>query len=359
MKLGVSSDDRESLMKTMRDYTIAFNTCSTWGFESRSYSKINCHNATYYNIRRDVPNLPSSLLQGARDCACEDLKSVKLHSKPVRKEYSAMRYNSRVIRIYLESKYATLATSDGRIKVTFGIPDYYNQYLTWKVKSSTLSIRKNDNTFYLHCMVETDTPDIIQEQKVLGIDRGVVNIAVCSDNTFFNSSAMKNTRAQYAYLRAELQSKGTRSATRKLKKLSGRERRFVTDSNHCVSKQIVQLPYTVFALENLKKIRVQKRRGKKLNQKLNTWAFYELEQFIRYKAEKLGKRVINVDARFTSQKCSACGHVYKGNRNGSQYLCRNCGFELHADLNASRNIAHDGISVLGRLPVNQPNVACL
>ena len=359
LKLNVSSDGRQSLLKTMRDYTVAFNTCSDWGFNNHTVSKINCHNATYQNVRQSVPNLPSSLVQGARDVACESLKSVKCHFKPLRKEYSAMRYNQRVIRVCLGSKYATLSTSKGRIKVTFGIPEYYRQYLSWKIKSSNLSLRKNDDAFYLHCQLETDTPEVTTEQSVLGIDRGIINIAVCSANTFFNSSAVKNTRAKYAYLRATLQSKGTRSAKRKLRKTSGRERRFVADQNHYISKQIVQLPYTVFALEDLTKIRVQKRRGSEFNRKLNNWSFYELERFIRYKAENLGKQVITVDARYTSQKCSACGHVYKGNRNGSQYLCRNCGFELHADLNASRNIAQDGISVLGRLPVNQPIVACL
>ena len=358
LKLNVSSDASISLLKTMRDYTVAFNICSTWGFDNRTASKINCHNATYQNVRQSVPNLPSSLVQGARDVACESLKSVKCHFKPLRKEYSAMRYNARVIRVCFDSGYATISTSDGRIKVTFGIPKYYRQYLSWNIKSSTLSLRKNDDTFYLHCQLETDTPKTIAEQSVLGIDRGIVNIAVCSDNTFFNSKAVKNARSKYAHLRAELQSKGTRSSIRKLRKLAGRERRFVTDVNHCISKQIVQSPSTVFALEDLTKIRVQKRRGTEFNRKLNNWSFYELEQFIRYKAENLGKRVISVDARYTSQKCSACGHIYKGNRNGSQYLCRNCGFELHADLNASRNIAQDGISVLGRLSVNQPIVAC-
>ena len=358
MKLNVSSDASKSLMKTMRDYTVAFNICSTWGFESHSVSKINCHNATYHNIRQSVPNLPSSLVQGARDVACESLKSVKCQFKPLRKEYSAMRYNSRVINVFLTSGYATIATSDGRIKATFGIPEYYRPYLIWKIKSSTLSLRKNDDTFYLHCQLETDTPKLVPEQTVLGIDRGIVNIAVCSDNTFYNSKAMKNTRAKYAYLRAELQSKGTRSAKRKLKELSGRERRFVTDINHCISKKIVQTQYTVFALEDLSKIRVQKRRGTEFNRKLNNWSFFELEQFIRYKAENLGKQVISVDARYTSQKCSICGHVYKGNRQGSSFLCRKCGFELHADLNASRNIAQSGISSLSGSLVNRPNVAC-
>jgi putative transposase len=339
----------------MEDYTVAFNICSNWGYSNQSFDKICCHHATYYDIRKIVPNLPSNLIYGARDNACEALRSIKCRSEPNRDKLSAMRYSSRVISIYFNSKSATIATSEGRIKTTFNIPEYYQQYLSWKIKSSDLSLR--NNTFYLQCQLETNTPKIIQEQMVLGIDRGINNLAVCSDNTFFNSKAVKNTRAKYAHIRAELQSKGTRSALRKLRKISGRGRRFVTDVNHCISKQISQSPFTVFALEDLSKIRVQKRRGKEFNRKLNSWPFYQLEQFLRYKAENVGKQVILVDARYTSQKCSACGHVYKGNRDGSSFKCRKCGFELHADLNASRNIAQAGISGLGRLPVNQPIVA--
>jgi len=358
LKLNISFEGRESLLETMRDYTIAFNTCTEWGFNFQSANKIDCHKATYQSIRKAIPNLPSSLVQCARDCACESLKNIKCQIKPVRNKYSAMRYNSSVIKIYLESGYATLSTSYGRIGVVFNVPKYYYRYLTWKVKSSEISFRKDTNIFYLHCQVESRTPELVKNIDVLGIDRGIINIAVCSDNKFFNSRVVKNTRAHYAYLRAQLQSKGTRSARRKLRKMSGRERRFVTDVNHCISKQIVQSPSTVFALEDLTKIRVQKRRGKSFNRKLNNWSFYQLEEFIRYKAENLGKRVISVDARFTSQKCSVCGHVYKGNRHGVQFLCRKCGFELHADLNASRNIARAGISGMGRLPVNQPIVVC-
>ncbi|WP_462272035.1 zinc ribbon domain-containing protein [Methanohalophilus sp.] len=59
---------------------------------------------------------------------------------------------------------------------------------------------------------------------------------------------------------------------------------------------------------------------------------------------------------YSSQKFSKCGHTYKGYRAGSSYRCRNCGFQIHADLNAARNIAHAGIICLSRLSVNQPNV---
>lgn len=348
-KLRLTNQDCRTLLDTMRDYTKAFSISAKWGFENQSWNKVDNHNATYKLTRQSVQGLPSSLVQGARDCACEALKAVKCETLPERKPLSAMRYNQRVITVNLKHGIATIASTKGRIKGAFFIPPHCRNYLDWTIKSSTISYDRRDKVFYLHVSLEHNDPEKVANLEVLGIDRGIVNIAVCSDNRFFNSKKIKNRRARYTYLRKELQSKGTKSAKRKLKRLSGRERRFATDVNHCISKQIVNSEYTVFALEDLSKIRVQKRRGKEFNRKLNSWPFYQLEQFIRYKAEAIGKHALIVDARYTSQKCSNCGHVYKGNRDGSAFRCRKCGFELHADLNASRNIAQAGISCLSRL----------
>lgn len=352
-KLRLTEQDCRTLLDTMRAYTKAFSVSAKWGFENQSWDKVDNHTATYKQIRQSIPELPSSLVQGARDCACEALKAVKCETLPERKPLSAMRYNQRVITVNIVHGIATIASINGRIKATFFVPLHCRDYLSWTIKSSTVSYDRRNKIFYLHVSLEHNDPEKIANLEVLGIDRGIVNIAVCSDNTFYNSKKIKNRRAQYTHLRKELQSKGTKSAKRKLKRMSGEERRFVTDVNHCISKQIVNSEYTVFALEDLSKIRVQKRRSKEFNRKLNNWAFYQLEQFISYKAEALGKHVLLVDARYTSQKCSNCGHTYKGNRQGSAFRCRKCGFELHADLNASRNIAQAGISCLSRLP-SQP-----
>jgi IS605 OrfB family transposase len=357
-KLRLSEEDRAKLLETMREYTKAFNHSAKWGFDSHSWNKVENHKATY-RVVRESGNLPSSLVQGARDCACEALKAVKCETIPERKPLSAMRYNHRVATVNMLHGVATFATIGGRVKASFHVPDSYKPYLGWNIKSSTISYRSSSKEFCLHVSVETAGPAIVNEVKVLGIDRGINNIAVCSDNTFFNSKVVKNVRAHYEKLRAELQSKGTRSARRKLKRVSGRERRFVTNVNHCIAKAIVNTSYTVFAIEDLSKIRVQKRRGAEQNRKLNNWSFYQLEQFLRYKAEALGKRVVLVEPRYTSQKCSVCGHTFNGNRDGSDFLCRNCGFHIHADLNAARNIAHAGRSGMGRLPVNQPNVTSI
>jgi putative transposase len=339
----------------MRAYTNAFSISTKWGFENRSWNRVDNHNATYKITRQSIPDLPSSLVQGARDCACEALKAIKCETLPERKPFSAMRYNQRVITANLVHGIATIASTKGRIKATFFVPSHYVDYLSWIIKSSTISYDRRNKTFYLHVSLEQSDPVKVTTLNVLGIDLGIVNIAVCSDNRFFNSKKIKNGRARYAYLQKELQSKGTKSAKRKLKRMSGKERRFAADVNHCISKQIVTSEYTVFALEDLSKIRVQKRRGKEFERKLNSWPFYQLEQFVSYKAEALGKHVLLVDARYTSQKCSNCGHTYKGNRERSAFRCRKCGFELHADLNASRNIAQAGISCLSRLSCQPAN----
>jgi putative transposase len=355
LKLEMPNEGKETLKQTVVLFNQVFNEVASYGFNNHTHSKVSIHHATYKDIRELHPELPSSLVQGARDVACEALKGVKLKRLPQSHLFSAIRYNKRVIRIVFEHGYATVASVNGRVKVCFTIPTYYEQYLGWEIRSSALNYDSRNDLFYLHVTLRAESPKP-SGNNVLGIDRGIVNVAVCSNNVFFNDSEVKNTRAKYAYLRNEIQSKGTKSAKRLLKKISRKERRFVTDVNHCIAKDIVNMPFDVIALEDLTSIRVQKRRGKNFNRKLNNWSFYQLEQFIRYKAEALGKQVVSVDPRFSSQKCSKCGHTYKGNRDGSSYRCRSCGFQIHADLNAARNIAQAGISCLSRLSVNQPNV---
>ena len=226
----------------------------------------------------------------------------------------------------------------------------------WKgqYNNAQLVIRKH-RAFLRTQVLIPDVPRT-SPQSFLGIDLGVVNTAVCSDNSFFHSKKLRAVKGSYQFLKRKLQHTGTRSAHRKLQRLSGRERRFVLDTNHCISKAIANKPYGCFVMEMLTYIR---RRGKckKFNKKLGGWSFAELRRFIEYKAEPLGKCVIYVNPHHTSQRCSRCGYTNKKNRVGSTFRCLRCSFTLHADLNASRNIGVLGKSEYLRLHVNQPIVA--
>jgi len=358
LKLELFDVSKETLRKTMVLSNQVFNEIARYGFENHTCSKVSVHHATYYGIREKHPELPCSILQGIRDVACEALKGVELKKLPESKQFSAIRYNKRVCNINLSKKQVTLASVKGRIKAVFPIPKYYWQYINWDLRTSTLSYNRQQDTFYLHVTIHKPSPEPVGD-KVLGIDRGIVNIAVTSNNRFFNSKPVKNVRAKYTYLRAKLQSKGTKSAKKLLRKISRKEERFVSEVNHCISKKIVAMPFDILAIEDLTSIRVQKRTKRiDFSRKLNNWAFNELEQFLRYKAEAMGKSVVTIDPRYTSQKCSNCGHIYKGNRKRHSFKCVKCGFQIHADLNAARNIADIGKSNIGRLTVTQPYIAC-
>ena len=155
-------------------------------------------------------------------------------------------------------------------------------------------------------------------------------------------------------LRSKLQSKGTRSSRRLLKKISGRENRWMTWVNHNISKKIVNCREGTIVIENIKGIR-KNSKGRRFNFWLHNWSFFQLQSFIEYKAIMNGKRIMKVNPYHTSKSCSHCGEL--GSRSKSFFVCLHCGYSLNADLNASFNLAkHHSISDGVLVPVTVPDI---
>ncbi len=341
-----------ALIQTAIAFNRACQIVLDYGSQIKTYNKNKLNRETYRTVRTTIPNLPSALVQTARDEASEMLKRNRF-AKTVKKRLTT-RYDNRTFKFYPDSKYASLTTVFGRLNFTF---KHYPYLEHWKGEYTNAQLLIRGKRIFLN--VQVKMPDRISEShnpQVLGIDRGIRNIATCSDNSFFNSKHLRAIKGRYQYLRRRLQHVGTRSAKRKLKQTSGRERRFVLNVNHCISKAIVPKPFNVFAVEQLKNLK-KKENGRLFNYKLGTWSFAQLQYFIQYKAEQVCKTVVPINPRHTSQTCSQCGYTNRANRKGAWFKCGNCGFQLDADLNASRNIALLGMSQLSRLPVNEPIVA--
>jgi IS605 OrfB family transposase len=143
-----------------------------------------------------------------------------------------------------------------------------------------------------------------------------------------------------------------------LKKISGRQKRFRKDCDHVLSKRLVQSVESgaTLVFEDLTNIRGRALRRKAQGRRLHSWSFAQFQAFVTYKAEDKGVKVEFVDPRYTSQKCSQCGHIERGNRpTQAEFRCKKCGFECHADYNASTNIRNDFLKL--RAAVNQPIVS--
>lgn len=339
MKLDLSA---ECLLPTLDQATKSFNFISKIGFESKITNRIELHHLVYNECRQRF-SLPSQLIIASISKAAEALRSIKSKNKwskcPQSKAVS-IRYDQRSYSIS-KSGQLSISTIEGRKKVELKVPPFYKDYFeNWRRGSADLVIRRGK--VYLHVSFERDMPEEESPKgKTLGIDRGINRLAVCSDGKFHSSRKLKEVAMRYKRLRTALQKRGTRSAKRHLCRVSGKEKRFKADINHQISKQIVDSlePGDIIAVEDLSGIRNIKLR-KKQREALHSWNYYQLGQFLTYKAVTKGVKVVQVDPAYTSQMCSRCGTIDRRNRKTqSDFCCLNCDFKLNADLNASRNIA--------------------
>jgi len=332
----------EIIKPTVEEYTKAFNFVCQTAWNDSDSNGVSLHKKTY-SITRE--HLPSQLAISARMKATESIKTVKARIKKKQKatcpksKQSSIRYDARSYNVWFDRGELSLLTIAGRIKVPVSVPEYFEQYLTWKRCSADLFIRKGK--VFLNMVFSKDISDPEVTGKVVGIDRGIKKIAVTSENQFFSGGRIKKVSKRYERIRSSLQSCGSKSAKRHLKKISKKENRFRADCNHVITKRIVESldSGTMIALEKLSGIRQNVRLRKKQRKDLHKRNFFQFEQFLTYKANARGISVEYVDARYTSQKCSRCGHVSRSNRQSQAvFKCKHCDFSLNADLNASRNI---------------------
>ncbi|CDM65676.1 RNA-guided endonuclease InsQ/TnpB family protein [Pyrinomonas methylaliphatogenes] len=347
--LKPTPEQADALRETLRQHTECFNAVCAYGWQHQERNGVRLHHATYRALRERFPALPSQLVVAARERAREALRSAfgrarrgKKASQP-RSRLCPIRYDARTYALRAAKGYVSLASVAGRLKVPFALDPHTQGILDQAVGFDSADMIHRKGRFWLHIVVTISDVEFQPSGDVVGVDMGLSRPAVCSHNRFFGKRRWKEIERRYFRLRRSLQRKGTRSAKRHLRKLAGKVNRFRRDCDHVLSRRIVDSvqPGTVIVVENLVDIRSRtKQRGRESRRRLHSWSFARLRSFLAYKAAAKGCKVVGVDPRHTSQMCSRCGHVHRRNRRSqSRFLCRACGFELNADLNAARNIA--------------------
>jgi putative transposase len=376
LELHPTAEQQAALRDTLAQYTACFNAVCAEGFPAQISNGVELHKRTYYPLRAQYPNLPAQLVCSSRVKATEALKSAltwqrkreQAHprivakaqkrgnapptARPVRTPYSVVcpiRYDQRSYWVRMAEMRASMATVAGRVEVSFTVPQHSARYLTGVPSSADLCHRKG--RWYLHVVMSLPLPTSHESGVVLGVDLGLAHPAVTSQNQFLGERRWRECEQRIFRLRRLLQAKGTRSARRHLKKLSGKQFRQRRDHDHVLSKRIVQAaePGTTIVLENLREIRERtEQKGRASRRRQHSWSFNQLQEFLLYKAEERGMRAVKVDPRHTSQTCSRCGYQHRSNRRSqSLFLCRACGFQLNADINAARNIRDKHLASLG------------
>ena len=358
LKIYTDWQQAELPRHTMSDYNAACNDISLYAWENNVYGQYDLHHDLYDSVRTAYPNLRAN---HAVRCFARVSQSYKVLNKNERMAYAkykngaAERWVRELRRFkwrngieldvrlwgFLKDNRLSIATVGGRVKLDWFANQHNRSLLAGRTNSATLIYRRGK--FFLHVACTIAESQAYEPVDFIGVDMGVANIAVTSDGDVWTNDPVEAQRVWYANRKALLQRVGTKSAKRRLKQLSGKERRFKRDVDHCLSKDIVANAERTgrgIAVEELTGIHERVRAIRKAQRpRHHAWSFYRLQTYIAYKARLVGVPVVSVDPAYTSQKCSACGCLdRRSRRSQSSFECIECGYAIHADLNAAINI---------------------
>lgn len=340
IKLSTDAEQFAVLLETMKRFNEACNYISNIAFEGKVFSQVKLHKECYYEVRERY-QLPAQLAVRAIGKVTESYRVEKKHLHTF-KETGAIVYDERILSFKALDE-ASITTLEGRIRVPIVLGRYHQEMVFGRRIRGQADLIIQKGIFYLMLVVDTPDEDLYVPDDFLGVDLGIVNIAVDSEGEATSGSNVNTVRAANKKVRARLQSKGTKSAKRLLKHRSKKEKLFARDVNHCVSKKIVEkakaLGYGI-AIENLSGIRsTEKTVSRQQRYRHSSWTFYLLRNYISYKAKLAGVPVVLVDPAYTSQTCPVCGHIAQENRvSRNDFCCQSCGYAAPADSVAAVNI---------------------
>ncbi|SHF43405.1 transposase, IS605 OrfB family, central region [Caldanaerobius fijiensis DSM 17918] len=349
LKLYNPTKDKQKMYQTMADRVTDFANRYLF-LDKKSRPK------TSKEAKQYSEPLPAAVLNQA----IRDIKAAK-NAKKFKRLWP--NFNNQSFRVEKES------TKDGETvwKVSFptfekriGVPVEVNRHhanfleklLTGEAKQGSAKLVKQRGKWYVMLSMTLHIEEKAkEEEKIMGIDLGLIDLLVANVNgqtLFFHGGRVAYMRRRYQSLRSRLQKVG---AYRTLKRTGDKEHRVITDINHKIAKKVVEFAVkhgvTKIRMEDLSGARwtMEQRTEQRKDggRSLQSWAFYQLQQFIEYKAALHGISVEYVVADGTSMICSVCGEKLSSRPKGRMFTCPNCGSTRHIDANAAKNIA-DAVS---------------
>jgi len=339
-----NSESLLELLKVQRDIV---NFASELHFGHKN-SIIELHSKVYYKARKKFKCPAQVIIKAEQEClsSYRTIKTSKHKLKsPVKKLGLSMQLDKH---LYSYKKgVLKLTTLDGRKVFEFETYSLIEE-LFKKYKFGDPKLFVKDNEIYISFPFEIpEQPP--QNNKACGIDLGIRRIATTSEGKIFTDKTYLGTKRKTRFKKRSLQSKGTKSAKRKLYKIKYKERRQTRNFVHRLTKQILKSTDCGYiVIEDLSKIKDKKKKGISKYQKINRLSqapFYLIRQFLTYKAPLHNKEVITVCPSYTSQIDHRTGRK-DGERKGCRYYCKD-GIVLDADQNASINIA-----IRSKLPIS-------
>jgi putative transposase len=239
-----------------------------------------------------------------------------------------------------------------------------SRVLPFDAEIRTVTVLKEVDGWYMSVLLvlKEELPELNQDaHSSVGIDVGINKLVSLSDGSFIENprfATNKKTRRQMRIRQRRVNRKVKGSKNRAKagikvailhKQIADRREAYQWQAASKIVKTadvIVRENLNIAGMKSRCKVKRVKGRfmpngqaaKRGLNRSISDASWGGLFEKIEWLAAKSGKPVVPVNPAYTSQECSACGHVSKLNRDGEKFVCEECGHIDHADTQASRTV---------------------
>lgn len=192
----------------------------------------------------------------------------------------------------------------------------------------------------------------------VGIDMGIESFLTTSDGVhepnprFLNFGLAEIRRLNRALARKKNCSRNRQKAKGRLTACHAKIKNLRSDFHHKLANKLVR-KHGLIAMESLTITNMVKNR--RISRAISDAGWAAFQGILRYKAERAGAKVIEVDPRWTSQMCSACGALVEKKLSDRWHKC-DCGYSAHRDVNAARVILSRALARIGPVEPNRVEV---
>lgn len=343
------------------------------GYSVRSSNGGSKQNTTFAILKDEFPELPSDVRSALNAQVVsvyrKELKEIYRGDRSIRnyRKDLPIPFTSKMFRLHESGESFTWYGHEWKFR--YGRDRSNNRLIvdrildgTYKMCDSTFMFKKNK--LFVNLVIDIPAQDVeLDADVIVGVDLGINVPAYVAVNQGPHRKAIGD-RDDFLAVRLRLQEqrrrlqrnlkftnggKGRKKKLQRLDNLEARERNMVKTMNHQISKEVVDFALKCKAatihIEDLSGFgRTDDDAKKKFF--LRNWSYFELQQFIAYKAEKHGIEVVKVPAAYTSQHCAECGSEaedqydpYKAVFECKNPQCNLHGKKVHGDYNAAKKIA--------------------
>lgn len=214
-----------------------------------------------------------------------------------------------------------------QIKIPFNNHNHSNTFKDNNfMLRSNIQLKKVNGVYYVSQIwhKEVDKKD---NGKAIAFDMGYNKLLVSSDNDHIGVANMKSV-----YDKISRKKQGSNAFKRSL-----------IERDNLINQSVNKIdlsPINQIIIEDL----VNVKSGKKyFNNKIQRWSYAKTINKLDRTCEVKGIELVKVSPAYTSQTCSSCGEVDKKSRQGENFKCTSCGYEIDSDYNGAINIYNKGI----------------